>query len=145
MTEMTRGLHGVLLLKIGATIVLWCVPLLLLPLSQLERIGFPAGQSGIVLKLLGMAYGSLLVNYAFGVATVRKGGCPSSTVWTGIVSNGGACVLLALAAADGAWTSWGEVARICMWTSLVVTGLITAGLLVFGPYGHRMDISRVSV
>ena len=137
--QMTRGLYVVLLLKISATIALWCGPPLLLPIAQLEHIGFPVGQTGILFRLLGMAYGSLLVNYAFALGTVHKGGYPRSTVWTGIVSNCGAFLLLAFAAVEGTWASWGQVARIFMWTSLIATGLISAGLLVFGPYAHRLS------
>lgn len=141
-----RYLSGVLFLKIGVTTVLWFGPLLLFPAPLLEEIGFPAGPSTIFLKLLGMAYGALLVGYVFGLVDTLHGGYPRSTIWTGIVSNGGAFLLLSMGAFQGAWAAWGSPARIVMWASLAVTGLISAGLIAFGPCGrHSPSEQRVEI
>jgi len=128
-----RYLAGVLLFKIGFTIAL-CVGLLLLPTSLLEKAGFPTFPSSIFLRLLGMAYGALLTGYVFGFVHTLHGRYPRDTVWTGIVSNGGAFFILSIGAFQGTWTAWGSLARIAMWASLLATGLISAGLIVFGPY-----------
>ena len=132
-----RYLSGVLFLKIGFTIAL-CLGLLLVPTALLvEKTGFPTFPSTIFLKLLGVAYGALLVSYVFGLVDTLHGRYPRATVWTGIVSNGGAFFLLSIDAFQGAWAAWGPPARIAMWVCLVATGLISAGLIVFGPCGLR--------
>jgi hypothetical protein len=141
-----RNLSSVLIIKIGITALLWCGPLLLFPVPLLERIGFPPCPSVLFLKLLGMAYGALLVNYVFGLIATRHGSYPRSTVWTGIVSNGGGFVLLAIGAFQGSWAAWGSGAQIIMWTSLTAAGLIAAGLIVFGPCDrHSPSEPRVEI
>lgn len=130
-----RNLARVLILKIGVTVALWFVPLLLIPVPVLVRLGFPAFPAPLFLRLLGMAYGALLVGYGFGLAAARRGTYPRSTVWTGIVSNGGAFLLLSIGASQGVWDAWGPPARIAMWASLAATGLVSAGLIAFGPFG----------
>lgn len=132
-----RFLSTVLVLKIGITTVLWFVPLLLFPLPLLESLGFPPGPAPIFLRLLGMAYGSLLVSYGFGLAAARRGRYPHATVWTGIASNGGAFLLLSIGAFQGAWAAWESPARPVMWISLAATGLITAGLIASRPCADR--------
>jgi hypothetical protein len=132
-----RHLSKVLFLKIGITIVFWFGPLLLCPLPLLERLGFPTCPSAIFLRLLGMAYGALTVSYVFGLVAARQGRYPGSTVWTGIVSNGGAFLLLCVGAFQGTWAAWESLAPLMMWASLAATGLITAGLIVFGPGGRH--------
>lgn len=138
-----RYLSGVLFLKIVVTTALWFCPLLLFPILILEKIGFPTSPSAIFLRLLGMAYGALLVSYVFGLVDTLHGRYPRSTVWAGIVSNGGAFLLLSIGAFQGTWAAWGACARIVMWTSLAATGLISAGLIVFGPYGRHSPSNSV--
>ena len=138
-----RNLSRVLILKIVVTVA-WFVPLLLFPIPLLKEMGFPTCPSNIFLRLLGMAYGALLVGYAFGLVATRHGRYPHSTVWTGIVSNGGAFLLLSIGAFQGAWTAWELCARIIMWASLAATGLITAGLIAFGPRARAEDAASPS-
>ncbi|MBI3267869.1 MAG: hypothetical protein HYZ53_02515 [Planctomycetes bacterium] len=132
-----RKLSGVLAVKLAVTTLLWFAPLLLLPLDCLRAIGIPDSSPPLFLRLLGMAYLSLCVGYAFGLVATLQGRYPRSTVWTGIVSNGGAVVLLSIGAFQGAWETWGFYARVMMWTSLVFTGLISMGLIAFGPCGRH--------
>jgi hypothetical protein len=132
-----RHLSRVLVLKIVITIGFWFGPLLLVPIPLLERLGFPTCPSAIFLRLLGMAYGALTVSYLFGLVATRQGRYPGSTVWTGIVSNGGAFLLLCVGALQGTWAAWGSPARLMMWASLAATGLITAGLVIFGLGGRH--------
>lgn len=91
-----------------------------------------------------MAYGALLVDYVFGLIATRRGRYPRGTVWTGIVSNGGAFLILSIGALQGVWAAWGPLARMGMWASLAATGLISAGLIAFGPFGrHSPSEQRV--
>lgn len=141
-----QNLARVLGIKIGVTVVLWFIPLLFLPSDLLRTMGFPDLGPPIFIRLLGMAYGALLVGYVFGLLATRHGNYPRSTVWSGIVSNGGAALLLSIGAFQGVWATWGFWARLIMWLSLAATGLISAGLIAFGPCrrqatsGQRVEI-----
>jgi hypothetical protein len=99
----------------------------------LKHIGFYDLGTPVFVRLLGMAYGSLLVGYCFGFVDCRHGIYPRNTVWVGMVSNGGAFLLLLIGAIESTWSEWGWMARIIMWISLAVTASICTGLTVFGP------------
>ena len=128
------ALSKVLVFKIALTVLFWAGPLLLLPKRGLEWLGFDVPEPQLFLRMLGMAFAALTVGYVFGLCTWRAEGVyPAQTIWVGIVSNGGSCLLLCFFAARGAWAQWGRIARAFMWGSLVATGAITAGLVAFGP------------
>ncbi len=127
-------LSQVLIGKIAVTILVWCIPLLLFPTSLLKWLGFKVPEPILFFKLLGIAYTALVVGYVFGLRTSLRGGYPAGIVWVGIVSNGGAFLYLVLNAVSGTWASWGNIARVAMWSSLVGTGVITAGLITFGVW-----------
>jgi len=126
----------VLTLKIVLTAAVWCVPMLLFPPDVLRALGFPVPEPLLFVRLLGMAYVALLVGYGLGLRDARAGRYPATVVWMGLVSNGGACLLLLVAACVGTWAPWGAFARAVMWGSLFGTAAITAGLAWFGP---RLD------
>lgn len=133
-----NNLSKALILKIGITVFFWFIPLLFFPVSVLNKcIGLPDLGPPIFIRLLGMAYGALLVGYVFGLIESLNGRYSRQTVWTGIASNGGAFLLLSLGALQRVWTTWEGWAPIFMWASLGATGLITAGLIAFGPCGRR--------
>jgi hypothetical protein len=140
-----NGLSLVLAFKIVVTFFLWWLPLALFPDSFIVTLGFPTQSSYIFIRLLGMAYFSLGVGYAFGLAGYKFGlkdsldskdsherRHPLGVIWTGIVSNGGTCLLLAFFGIGGTWSTWGAIAQIYMWVSLTLTGIITIGLIVTG-------------
>lgn len=131
-----NNLSKVLVFKIAFTITMASMPLLLFPASLLQWLGFAVPEPRIFLRLLGMAYAALVVGYGFGLRDSLRGVHPSAVIWVGIVSNGGATLMLALAAARNVWGSWGVMAQIVMWGSLLSVGLITAGLVAFGLYGR---------
>lgn len=135
-----RPLIVVFLLKIGVTLALWTAPLLLLSEAWLVHIGFPIREPHMPLvRLLGAAYGALLVNYLFGLRCTLQNRYPREVVWTGIASNGGAFIVLCVYAAIGGWSTWGVAAQVIMWVSLVATGLIAFGLIAFGrPTGTSL-------
>ena len=80
-----------------------------------------------------MAYAALVLGYGFGLRAALRGEYPAAVVWVGIVSNGGACGLLAIAAVAGTWAAWGAIANALMWASLFGTAAITIALSWFGP------------
>ncbi len=130
-------LSWVLIGKIALTIAL-CILLLLFPTSLLKSLGLKVPEPILFFRLLGIAYAALAVGYAFGLQTSRLGGYPAGVVWVGIVSNGGAFLYLVLNAVSGTWAAWGFVAWAVMWSSLVVTGVITAGLITFGVWPNYL-------
>ena len=132
-----KRLSTVLLAKIAITILAWCLPLLLFPASLLEWLGFVVPSPLIFLRLLGVAYLALTIGYVFGLRDLRKGTYPAGVIWMGIVSNGGACVALAVAGVFHAWDAWGMFAQVFMWGSLAATGALTIGLAVCGPLAGR--------
>jgi hypothetical protein len=134
MTAITR----ILAFKIALTVCVWCVPLLLFPSGWLRALGFPTPEPLIFLRLLGMAYTALVVGYAFGFRSARRGVYPAAAVWVGIISNGGAFLLLLLAALNRTWGQWGVPAQGVMWGSVLGTGAIAAALAWFGPRLQRI-------
>ncbi len=126
------GLRRVLLAKIAITILAWALPLLALPVSVLVGLGFPTPEPAVFLRLLGIAYSALVVGYVLGLNKAGKNEFPLETVWVGIVSNGGATLVLAVAAFLGVWSDWGLIARIYMWSSLAAVLALTAGLVTTG-------------
>ena len=82
--------------------------------------------------LLGWAYLSLCVGYYYGLREALQGRRMMAAIWTGIVSNGGACVYLIYYGALGNWADWGRFAQVLMWASAVATLSIAAGLVIFG-------------
>jgi len=123
-----RALTLLLKIKVSVTVLAWCLPLLLLPSSALVWLGFPEPSAVVFLRLLAIAYSALVVGYVLALMQVRRGQYPWATIWVGIVSNGGACIVLTVAAISGAWSNWGLFAQVFMVASTWGTGLIALGL-----------------
>lgn len=130
-----NALSWIFVVKIVATIGVWCVPLLLFPATLLEALGFPAQPTYLFVRLLGWAYLALCVGYAFGLRAALRGKRAMGPIWVGIVSNAGACAWLLLYGAAGAWTGWGSAVQLIGWASVLVTAAIAAGLVRYGLRG----------
>ncbi len=135
---MSRKLANVFVTKIVLTIVL-CISMLFIPIDWLSKAGFPVPDPIIFLKLLGMAYGALLVGYWFGLVAVRRGEYPKAAIWVGIVSNGGATIILAGYAISGYffpgssyWLDWKHSAPYVMGFLLIAVSGISIGLFIYG-------------
>ncbi len=81
-------------MKISFTLVMWCVPLLLFPHQVAELLGEQHGIIIALLRLLGWAYLALCVGYYVGLVEAKKGVFIKAPVLAGIVSNGGASILI---------------------------------------------------
>ena len=125
----------VLVFKIAATVVVWCVPLILFPASWLQAAGLPWPANDQFIRMLGWAYLALCVGYGFGLRESLQGRAAVGPIWMGIVSNGGACLYLLYYGATGTWETWGGWIQFIAWGSVVATALITAGLVQFGLRG----------
>ncbi|MEM1089218.1 MAG: hypothetical protein AAGI67_02445 [Pseudomonadota bacterium] len=125
-------LSWVFVVKIAATIFVWCIPLLFFPQALLLAVGFPEQDSYMFVRMLGWAYLALCVGYGFGLRASLEGERLAGPIWVGIVSNGGAFCYLLFYGLKGAWASWGVAIQTIAWGSVIATALITAGLVVFG-------------
>lgn len=132
-----NNLSKVFVFKIAATVLVWCVPLILFPAALLEAAGFPEQQGYMFVRMLGWAYLALCVGYAFGLHAAWHGRRMAGPIWVGIVSNGGACAYLCFYGATGAWARWSGTMQFIGWSSAVATALITIGLIVFGVIGRE--------
>ena len=124
------GLERVLMAKIVVTVFAWALPLLLLPAEMFVLLGFPLPEPPVFLRLLGTAYAALVVGYALGLGRARRNAYPAEAVYVGIASNGGAAVVLAIAALSGSWSAWGSLAKVYMWFSLFAVTAIALGLIL---------------
>ena len=127
-----NSLALVFIFKIAATVVFWCLPLLLLPAAVLESLGFPPQPGYLFVRLLGWAYLALCIGYAFGLRAALQGQRAAGPIWVGIASNGGACAYLTYFGVAGAWSEWGGFVQVVLWSSVVATAAISAGLYFFG-------------
>ena len=87
------------------------------------------------LRLLGLAYVALCVGYGMGFDVslrTHNSEILAAPVYVGLVSNGGAFVLLAGYGVTGTWNDWHAVVQFILWSSVVATAAITAGLYRYG-------------
>ena len=129
--KILRGLKALLIRKITITGLFWCLPLLAFPASWFVALGIPAPEPLLFARLLGAAYLALLVGYYMGIRGLAKDESPAQVIYTGIASNGLACLLLLYFGATGAWSSWGTGAQIFMWLSACGAFAMTFSLLRF--------------
>lgn len=90
-----RRLRAVLAAKIALTLAAWALPLLLLPASALAALTGLAPEPPLTARLLGLAYLALVVAYAGGLRAAGEGRVPWAVIGVGVLSNGGAAILLA--------------------------------------------------
>ncbi|GJM09844.1 MAG: hypothetical protein DHS20C11_21200 [Lysobacteraceae bacterium] len=125
-----------LFVKIFATLVFWCGPLLLLPTNTLVALGLPESSEPFV-RLLGWAYLSLCVGYGFGLRAELSGQRPVAAIWLGIVSNSGASAYLAYFSSTDTWQGAHPWVQLLIWCSAVVAALIAICLAWFGVLRWR--------
>ena len=129
-------LSKVFIVKIAATVLFWCLPLILLPASLMEAVGFPKQDTYLFVRLLGCAYLALCAGYGFGLRSSLQGKRTLGPIWVGIVSNGGAFLVLCYYGLAGSWVSWGRAIQLIGWASVVASFSIALALFVFGVRGQ---------
>ena len=136
-----NALSWVFSVKIVATVLIWCFPMLLFPSGWLLTLGLtPQPNDFMFVRLLGWAYLALCVGYGFGLRHALNGRRALGPIWVGIVSNGGACVLLAYFVSCGAWSGFSAAILFILWSSVVATAGITAGLWTWGVRGSSPSV-----
>ena len=121
-------LRTLLFLKITITVLFWCIPLLFLPTSWLTAGGVPESLDRDMGRLLGCAYLALCVGYGHAWVAAGRGERLMAPLWAGLVSNGGAFLLLINQGISGHWQGWGLAAQTILWGSVAGTAIITLGL-----------------
>jgi hypothetical protein len=127
-----NALAKVLIFKIAATLLFWCIPLILFPASLLQALGLPVDPTAMFLRMLGWAYLALCVGYGFALAAALRGERLLGPIWVGLVSNGGACLYLSYYGLNGAWNAWSGAVQFVLWASVAATLAITSGLYRYG-------------
>lgn len=83
-----------LLGKIAGSLVLFVLPMLVLPQARLDRLLGHATSSPAMYRLYGTAVLALLVAYAWGIVMAERGEMPWGVVATGLVSNAGGLLVM---------------------------------------------------
>lgn len=134
------NLSRVFVFKIAATVLFWCIPLILFPAALLGSAGFPEQDTYMFVRMLGWAYLALCVGYWFGLQASLQGKRAMGPIRVGIVSNGGAFLYLSYYGLTGTWEPWGGFVQFVGWSSVVATFFIAAGLLHFGIGGEGEQV-----
>lgn len=90
MTAMTL----LLLAKIIVTALLVAIPMLVMPMRKLEARLRVTAAASTLFRLYGVSTLALLVAYGFGIASAQLGEYPWGVATMGVVSNGGAVIVL---------------------------------------------------
>ncbi len=90
----------VLIAKIGVTALAVSLPFFVLSKERIAKLSGFAISDPVLLRLYAMAVTALLVGYASGFAPIANGVFPWGIVIMGLVSNGGAALILF---ATGGW------------------------------------------
>ncbi len=123
----------ILLIKIVVTFILWAAPLLFGTPELFNYLGIPFPEPAIFMRLLGMAYFTLIFVYYNGykLLKIRRNAAASEiAISAGIVSNGLAFIVLFYSGTSGAWNSWEIIGQIYMWVSTVLTLLFAVTLQI---------------
>ncbi len=83
-----------LIMKISVTGLLVAAPFMLLPRVMLEKSTNISTPTPLFFRLYGVAITALLIGYSFGIRAAEAGHFPWGVVCMGVVSNGGAAILL---------------------------------------------------
>ncbi len=110
-------LIGLFILKIAVSLVFLVIPFLFFSTQKLATITGVQSKSANLFRLYGWAIVALLVGYGFGLSEALAGSYPLPMVVMGIVSNGGATVILLM---TGAWhrNQW-----LCFTLGMIAIGL----------------------
>lgn len=133
-------LSVILLLKIMATVLFWSIPLLLFPDFLFTALDFPTQPHYMFVRLLGLAYAALCLGYGFALQASLQGRRLMGPIWVGLVSNGGAFILLVTYGLAGYWAEWPMMLRVIAWGSVIATSIITLGLIRYGVFGHQPKV-----
>ena len=130
-------LRIILVAKIAITLSVWALPPLVIPETVLallfgETPAPTAVYQALLLnsRLMGIAFLALVVVYLFGYRATLRGEFPVGVVSVGLVSNGGATIVLFAWAMSESPTTWPGLAVVVYFTSLAAVGAVTASLAI---------------
>lgn len=123
-------LISVLAFKIIISLAVLVFPALFRPIESLNRTFGTNLTNTYLFRLYGVAILALLVAYGYGIQLALIGYYPWGIVIMGIVSNGGAVlVMLSLSG----WTSQSK--GICLFGGIFIALMIAAGIELYGSHG----------
>jgi len=120
----------ILQIKIWVTLFMWALPLLIASNTLFVFFGLPKIEHPIFIRLLGVAYLSLVVVYYWGYSEFKQNKYPIGILYTGIISNLGASIIITISLLTGQFNTWMLKGQIFMIVSAVLTAII-ASLLVY--------------
>ena len=126
------NLVNVIALKIIVTMGFWSFPLLVAPSFFLPQAGLELPENTILLSLLGWAYVALCVGYGYGFLQARKGIREKGILAMGVVSNGGACLIMLFNAVIGMAPELTLFGNIIALGSVAFTGFFAVSLYLLG-------------
>ena len=126
------NLANVVALKIIVTMGVWSFPLLVAPGFFLPQAGLELPENTILLSLLGWAYVALCVGYGYGFLQARKGVREKGILAMGVVSNGGACLIMLFNAVIGMAPELTLFGNIIALGSVAFTGFFAVSLYLLG-------------
>lgn len=122
--------------KIIGTALAAALPMLLVPASLYEWLGFPPLPTMLFLRLYGLSTLALLVGYHGGILQARRGELPQGVLRMGLASNGGQGAALAIAGLSGVYDDWGLMAQAMMWgLCLFILGIAVAIMVLLRRQG----------
>ncbi|MEM8661010.1 MAG: hypothetical protein AAGF35_09005 [Pseudomonadota bacterium] len=133
----------VLLYKIVITILLWALPFLLAPANVLQLLMGAVPEPIFNLRLLGWAYVALIIGYVGGLLQARNGVMPLQIIAMGLVSNGGASLLVLGHLLWGTGAELRGLPAFLTWFSFIALALITIGLVV-AALQYKRAIAQVA-
>ena len=89
-------LSGLIAFKILVTFLFVCLPFLVLTTARLSALTGVSDSSGQIFRLYGVAILGLLIGYATAFPTLNAGSFPWGIVAMGVISNGGATLVLSM-------------------------------------------------
>ena len=126
------NLANVIALKIIVTMGFWSFPLLVAPGFFLPQAGLELPENTILLSLLGWAYVALCVGYGYGFLQARKGIREKGILAMGVVSNGGACLIMLFNTMIGMAPELTLFGNIIALGSVAFTGFFAVSLYLLG-------------
>lgn len=141
MGRIQRRLAWLFGIKIGVTLVGFCLPLLFATQEDLRAFGFPVGESAFWMRFVGAAYLGVLVTYASGLRALRRGEDPTIALHAAIASNGVGGLFLLSQGFARAWMDCGALARATLW-AFGVGALALSFVFLFAARSLRASRDR---
>lgn len=121
-------LKRVLMFKITVTVFAWVLPFLFFPKDWIQLFMGFSPEPQFPIRLLGWSYLALAVGYSYGFKQANMGITPWGVILMGLVSNGGAAVIVGWHLLYGEASDLAGIPLLLIWGSFAALLAITLGL-----------------